>query len=51
MCKVIRVEHKSQVRFGLRRLDRSTIGIGNKYFKSIGEARKYAETIGLIVLN
>ena len=51
MCKVYRVEHNSKVSFTLRRLDRSTTGIGSRYFNSIGQARNYADKIGLKCIN
>lgn len=51
MCKVIRLVVNCHTRFSIRRLDRTTTGIGNRYFNSVGEARNYAKSIGLEVIN
>lgn len=47
---IIRCESESGVSFGLRRMDRSTIGIGCRYFDCIGKARAYAEELGMTII-
>ena len=47
---IIRCESANGVSFGLRRMDRSTIGIGCRYFAGIGGAREYAKQIGMTII-
>ena len=47
---IIRCENEKGVSFGLRRTDRTTTGIGCRYFQGIGEAREYAKSIGLEII-
>lgn len=47
---IIRCENSCGVSFGLRRMDRSTTGIGCRYFNCIGKARAYAEEIGMEII-
>jgi len=48
---IIRITVNGRATFGLRRLDRTTTGIGCHYFEGIGGAREYAEKIGLTIVD
>ena len=47
---IIRISVHGKATFGLRMMDRTTKGIGCHYFTCIGEAREYAEKIGLNIM-
>lgn len=49
MVKIQRIWTKDGTRFTLRRLDRTAVCC--KYFRAIGQARKFAEELGLTVIN
>lgn len=47
---IIRVQDGCHAKFGLRRSDRTTAGIGCRYFNCIGKAREYADQIGMTII-
>lgn len=49
MVRIQRILTKDGTRFTLRRLDRTAVCC--RYFRAIGQARKYAEELGLKVIN
>ena len=49
MVRIQRIWTKDGTRFTLRRLDRTAVCC--RYFRAIGQARKYAEELGLKVIN
>ena len=49
MVQIKRIATNGKARFCLKRLDRSVVN--HRYFKCIGEARNYANELGLEVLN